>query len=91
MQWGYNPFSGSKGTKQCTITSLPKGEVSCYHGAYQLHGGDSAMHFPIIDVRVTGQNIDRLIKTQQISVRTLQNYFGFDAPRAIYKWLCGEH
>lgn len=49
------------------------------------------MPFPIIDVRATGQNIDRLIKARQISVRTLQTYFGFDTPRAIYKWLRGEH
>lgn len=49
------------------------------------------MPFPIIDVRATGQNIDRLIKERQISVRTLQTYFGFDTPRAIYKWLRGEH
>lgn len=49
------------------------------------------MPFPIIDVRATGQNIDRLIRERQISVRTLQTYFGFDTPRAIYKWLRGEH
>lgn len=49
------------------------------------------MPFPIIDVRATGQNIERLIKERQISIRTLQTYFGFDTPRAIYKWLRGEH
>ena len=49
------------------------------------------MPFPQIDVRATGQNIDRLLTEKQISVRTLQTYFGFDTPRAIYKWLRGEH
>ena len=49
------------------------------------------MPFPQIDVRATGQNIDRLLTEKQISVRTLQTYFGFDTPRAIYKWLHGEH
>lgn len=49
------------------------------------------MPFPQIDVRATGQNIDRLLTQRQISVRTLQTYFGFDTPRAIYKWLRGEH
>ena len=47
--------------------------------------------FPQIDVRATGQNIDRLLKQRQISIRTLQTFFGFDSPRAIYKWLRGEH
>ena len=49
------------------------------------------MPFPMIDVRATGRNIDRLLTEKQISVRTLQTYFGFDTPRAIYKWLRGEH
>lgn len=49
------------------------------------------MPFPLIDVRATGQNIDRLMKQHQISVRTMQTYYGFDTPRAIYKWLRGEH
>lgn len=49
------------------------------------------MPFPLINVQATGQNIDRLCKARQISIRTLQTYFGFDTPRAIYKWLRGEH
>lgn len=47
--------------------------------------------FPQIDVRATGQNIDWLLKQHHISIRTLQAFFGFDSPRAIYKWLRGEH
>ena len=47
--------------------------------------------FPQIDVRATGQNIDQLLKQHHISIRTLQTFFGFDSPRAIYKWLRGEH
>lgn len=49
------------------------------------------MPFPIINVRATGQNIDRLIKERRISIRTMQTYFGFESPRAIYRWLRGEH
>ena len=49
------------------------------------------MPFPMIDVRATGQNISHLLKQRQISIRTLQAYFGFDSPRAIYKWLRGEN
>lgn len=47
--------------------------------------------FPQIDVRATGRNIDWLLKQHHISIRTLQAFFGFDSPRAIYKWLRGEH
>ena len=47
--------------------------------------------FPQIDVRATGQNIEQLLKQRHISIRTLQTFFGFDSPRAIYKWLRGEH
>lgn len=49
------------------------------------------MPFPMIDVRATGQNIHHLLKQRQISIRTLQAYFGFDSPRAIYRWLRGEN
>ncbi|MBQ4579838.1 MAG: helix-turn-helix transcriptional regulator [Clostridia bacterium] len=49
------------------------------------------MHFPIIDVQATGRNIDQMLQERRISVRTVQSYFGFDSPRAIYKWLRGEH
>lgn len=49
------------------------------------------MPFPLINVRATGQNIDRLMTERRISVRAAQTYFGFDTPRAIYKWLRGEH
>lgn len=49
------------------------------------------MPFPTINVRKTGQNITRLLNERQITVRELQSYYGFDTPRAIYKWLRGEH
>ena len=49
------------------------------------------MPFPTINVRKTGQNITRLLNERQITVRALQTYYGFDTPRAIYKWLRGEH
>lgn len=49
------------------------------------------MQFPTINIPATGQNIAQLLRARQLSVRTLQTYFGFDTPRAIYKWLRGEH
>ena len=37
----------------------------------------------------TGKNIERLRKLAGISVRDLQNVFGFGTPQAIYKWQHG--
>lgn len=45
--------------------------------------------FPQIDLRATGQNIERLRKSRGYSVRELQTFFGFSAPQAIYKWQRG--
>ena len=46
--------------------------------------------FPVIDLVATGSNILRLRKERGLSVRDLQRYFGFEEPRAIYKWQKGE-
>lgn len=45
--------------------------------------------FPVIDPVATGENIVRLRKTRGLTVRDLQAYFGFEEPRAIYKWQHG--
>ena len=37
----------------------------------------------------TGKNIERLRKNAGISVRDLQDVFGFGTPQAIYKWQHG--
>ncbi len=42
-----------------------------------------------IDMVETGKNIERLRKIAGISVRELQNVFGFRTPQAIYKWQHG--
>ena len=47
-------------------------------------------NFPVIDMAATGSNIKRLRLEKGLSVRQLQSYFGFDEPRAIYKWQRGE-
>lgn len=44
---------------------------------------------PIINMQATGENIKRLRKAQGISVRELQDVFGFTNPQAIYKWQNG--
>lgn len=46
--------------------------------------------FPVIDPAATGANIRRLRMARGLSVRDLQRYFGFEEPRAIYKWQKGD-
>ena len=46
--------------------------------------------FPVIDLAATGENIRRLRISRGLSVRQLQSFFGFEEPRAIYKWQKGE-
>ena len=47
------------------------------------------MAIPTIDMVRTGQNINRLRKNAGVTVRELQNVFGFATPQAIYKWQQG--
>ena len=42
-----------------------------------------------IDMIKTGQNISRLRKQAGLSVKDLQDIFGFATPQAIYKWQQG--
>lgn len=49
------------------------------------------MDFPVIDLEATGRNIVRLRRERRLTVRDLQRYFGFEEPRAIYKWQRGEN
>ena len=44
---------------------------------------------PAIDMAKTGQNIVMLRKQAGLSVRDLQQVFGFATPQAIYKWQKG--
>ena len=44
---------------------------------------------PVIDMTKTGQNIVVLRKSAGLSVRDLQDAFGFGTPQAIYKWQQG--
>ena len=46
--------------------------------------------FPVIDPVATGENIIRLRKQRGLTVRDLQNWFGFEEPQAIYKWQKGR-
>ena len=45
---------------------------------------------PIIDMIKTGQNITALREQSNLSVKDLQDIFGFATPQAIYKWQNGR-
>lgn len=47
------------------------------------------MTIPAIDMVATGRNIMKLRKAGGLSVREIQNIFGFTTPQAIYKWQHG--
>ena len=47
------------------------------------------LKIPAIDMLATGENIARLRERAGLTVRDLQNIFGFATPQAIYKWQHG--
>lgn len=44
---------------------------------------------PVVNMSHTGENIRRLRKQSGLSVKNLQEVFGFATPQAIYKWQQG--
>jgi len=46
--------------------------------------------FPAIDPVATGKNIKDLREERGLTVRNLQEYFGFEEPQAIYRWQYGK-
>ena len=46
-------------------------------------------HIPVIDMTATGINITRLRINAGLTVKDLQDIFGFSTPQAIYKWQRG--
>ena len=48
------------------------------------------VEFPVIDPIATGKNILSLRKEKGLTVRNLQEYFGFEEPQAIYRWQYGK-
>ena len=47
------------------------------------------MRFPMINTVATGENINRMRIEAGMTVREMQNVFGFTTPQAIYKWIHG--
>ena len=48
------------------------------------------MLVPVVDMKLTGQNIASLRIKRGISVREMQQLLGFTTPQSIYKWQRGE-
>lgn len=46
--------------------------------------------FPVIDIVATGEKISRLRVEHGLTVKDLQEFFGFEQPQAIYKWQWGK-
>ena len=44
---------------------------------------------PAIDMAATGRNIARMRENAGLTVKNLQDIFGFATPQAIYKWQHG--
>jgi transcriptional regulator with XRE-family HTH domain len=44
---------------------------------------------PVIDMAATGINITRMREAAGLTVKELQDVFGFSTPQAIYKWQRG--
>ena len=68
------------------------GAVVVYNVTFTFKGGNPmiAKTYPVIDPVATGSNIRRLRMERGLTVRDLQSDFGFEEPRAIYKWQKGE-
>ncbi len=49
------------------------------------------MKIPVIDVPRTGAKIDLLRKKANLSVKDIQEVFGFETPQAVYKWIHGRN
>ena len=48
------------------------------------------MTVPTIDMAATGRNISQMRRAAGISVRQMQDTFGFSTPQAIFKWMRGD-
>lgn len=60
------------------------------HHSWQHPIEERRLIMPIIDVKATGINIKNLQKQRGITVKDIQNVFGFTTPQAIYKWRQGD-
>jgi len=45
---------------------------------------------PVIQPVLTGKNLSNILKSKKITVKQLQELFGFEYPQAVYSWLNGR-
>lgn len=43
----------------------------------------------VIDVKATGANIRKLREQRGLTVKDIQQFFGFEMPQAVYRWEAG--
>lgn len=67
------------------MTIAIKGEGAGWNSCHQT----PFVSIPTINVIETGKNINRMRIEADISVKDMQQVFGFTTPQAIYKWIHG--
>ena len=45
---------------------------------------------PMIDIEATGKNIRGMMTERDMTVRDVQQIFGFSSGQAVYKWVWGK-
>jgi DNA-binding transcriptional regulator YiaG len=63
--------------------------AACFVCALERNGKNMKRKIPTINMVKTGQNILHLREQAGLSVKELQEIFGFATPQAIYKWQRG--
>ena len=43
-----------------------------------------------INIEATGKRLDDLRKERNLSIKDIQNHFGFYTPQCVYKWMTGK-
>lgn len=47
-------------------------------------------YYPLIDNKRTGENLRKIIKLRNVTVKEIQEYLGLSTAQAIYHWLNGR-
>lgn len=48
------------------------------------------MDYPVLDLKATGNRINKLRKENHLKVTEVAEYMGFESTQAVYKWQRGE-
>ena len=52
--------------------------------------GGIDMNYPVLDLKATGEQINKLRKDNHLKVTEVAEYMGFESTQAVYKWQRGE-